>query len=122
MMTGTITSEREAILSLTLRNGNAEVTIDAIVDTGYNGTLTLPQAVIDTLALPSHGVRLVTLADGSETQLGLYRAVVLWHGEPRAVQALAAEGGALLGMALLYGSRLAMDVLDGSPFTLVPLV
>ncbi len=123
MMTGSITSEREAVLSLSIRNSDGvEVTVQALVDTGYNGTLTLPQAIIDTLALPWHGARLVTLADGSTVELGIYRAHVLWHDEERAVQSLAADGGPLLGMALLYGSRLTMDILDGSAFTIAPLV
>ncbi len=56
MMTGSITTEREAVLRLSIRSSDgAEVTVETIVDTGYNGALTLPQDIINTLALPWRG-------------------------------------------------------------------
>jgi len=122
MMQGTVTADKEAILTLIVRNGSRELAVEAIVDTGFTDYLTLTADHINTLDLPLVGTSLVTLADGSEVQLGIYRAVVLWHGEERAIQTLAAEGGPLLGMSLLYGSRLVMDVLDGSAFTITALV
>lgn len=38
---------------------------------------------------------------------------VLWHGMVRPVAVIAAEGQPLVGMALLRGSRLSVEVLPG---------
>lgn len=55
----------------------------------------------------------VTLADGSEIDLDAYTAAVVWDGRPRHVSALAADGGPLVGMSLLYSFELKVEVLDG---------
>ena len=34
---------------------------------------------------------------------------------------LDADGGPLVGMSLLYGSRVTLDVVDGGPITIEPL-
>jgi hypothetical protein len=65
-----------------------------------------------------HSPVLVTLADGRDITLRQYEATVLWDGQPRDVMVLEADGGALIGMALLYGSRLTVEVLDGGPVTI----
>lgn len=120
-MTGTITAYREAVLPLTVRGPNGqELRVNTVVDTGFTDFLTLPTNVITALGLPRIGGVQASLADGSEVDLDLYRAVVLWHDRQRAIDVLRADSGPLLGMALLYGSRLTMDILDGAPFTLDP--
>jgi len=48
-------------------------------------------------------------------------ALVVWGGKPRSVGVHAIDGDALLGMSLLYGSRLLIDVIDGGPVTITPL-
>jgi hypothetical protein len=42
-----------------------------------------------------------------------FHAFVEWHGTPREVIALAADGDPLIGMSLLRGSRLSIDVING---------
>jgi clan AA aspartic protease len=86
-----------------------------MLDTGFNGYLTLPTALIAALGLPLVGNRQATLADGSVVALDVYRAEVVWDGEIREVLVLAAEGGVLVGTALLYGSRVTVEFLDGGP-------
>lgn len=121
-MQGIITRDREAVVSLTVLGADRqEARMDAIIDTGYTGTLTLPPDIIHALGLPPRGSRPVILGDGSEVSLSVYRATVLWHGQERDLQVLAADGGPLLGMSLLYGSRLLMDIIDGAAFTIEPL-
>lgn len=84
--------------------------VAAVVDTGYNGSLTLPSGLISALQLPFVGHRRSRLADGNVVVLEVYEAVVVWHGRPREVLILQAEGSPLLGMSLLEGSRLTIDV------------
>jgi hypothetical protein len=42
-----------------------------------------------------------TLADGSVDLFDVYRATVIWDGQPRLVEVEAADVDALVGMALL---------------------
>ena len=56
MITGHVTSAREAIIRIAVRGAGArEETIDAIIDTGFDGFLTLPASFVSHLALPFAG-------------------------------------------------------------------
>jgi hypothetical protein len=52
------------------------------------------------------------LGDGSIVALEAYLAKVLWHEQEREILVLQAEGGSLLGMSLLYGNRVIVDVVE----------
>jgi clan AA aspartic protease len=120
-MQGTVTADREAVVRLTIRGpGGTEIEIKTIVDTGFNGYLTLPPSLIRALALPRRGRRKATLADGSQIILDAYRVTVIWDGQPRAVAALEATGGALIGMSLMYGYVVTLHVVDGGRVTIQP--
>ena len=60
--------------------------------------------MVQTLQLPLASNRRVILGDGSMVVLDLDLATVLWDMQPREVLVLEAEGGPLMGMAMLYGS------------------
>ena len=87
--------------------------IEAVIDTGFDGELTLPSGTIRRLSYPYVGSAGGTLADGSEVQFDYHEGRVLWHGIARPVAVIAAEGQPLIGMALLHGSRLKMDAVAG---------
>jgi len=67
------------------------------------------------------GHRRGTLADGSVTRLDAYLATVVWHGQPKGVLISQTAGTPLIGMSLLEGSRLTMDVVDGGKVILEEL-
>jgi predicted aspartyl protease len=51
MITGIVTGAREAVISLTVRGPNGqEQEIEAVIDTGFDGSLTLPLALITALS------------------------------------------------------------------------
>lgn len=52
----------------------------------------------------------------------MYFAKVLWHGQEREVLALQADGGPLIGMSLLYGSRLVLEVINNGNVTIESLM
>ena len=111
MITGHVTSDREAIIRVAVRGvGSRGATIDAIIDTGFDGFLTLPVSVVSDLALPLAGATRAALGDGSEVSLDAFEAVVVWDREERRVVTLATGGEPLVGMAMLSGYRLALDV------------
>jgi predicted aspartyl protease len=70
---------------------------------------------------PFAGTKRATLADGSETMFRVFDVTVHWHGQPFLVPALEVDAGALVGMALLHGSRLTMDVLEDGPVRIEPI-
>lgn len=121
-MEGRVSASGEAVLPLrVLAPASAQAApevvqsteVEVVIDTGFTGYLMLPLATVSTLSLPFLGTTPATLADGSTAALDVYEARVVWHGRERPVDVLASEGGFLIGMALLYGSRLTMDVVPG---------
>ena len=121
MITGYVTAQREARVRLGVFNAARQPhDIDAVIDTGFPGFLTLPHAMVQMLQLPLVGNRRVTLGDGSTVVLDLYLATVLWDAQPREVLVLEAEGGPLMGMAMLYGNRVILYVVNNGDVFIDP--
>jgi len=55
MTTGFFTADREPALPLEIRGPDGAQSFDAVIDTGYNGALTLPPDWINALGLPQWG-------------------------------------------------------------------
>lgn len=115
MITGKITVYQEAVIELEVGSSNQSEKIEAVIDTGFTGYLTLPSALVSRLNLQQAGEQRAILGDENRVVLKRHIAKVLWHGAERNVYVLQAEGGPLVGMSLLYGSRLILDVVtDGN--------
>lgn len=114
MMQGVVSQRCEAILPLVVAgvSGQRQV-VDAVIDTGFNGFLSLPSAIIAALDLPWNASDVVTLGDGSETLFDLYAATAIWDGQYREIDVAESETEPLIGMALLYGYRLQVDTVEG---------
>jgi clan AA aspartic protease len=113
MMTGVVTANREATIRLVVAGPDQrQEAIEVVIDTGFNGFLTLPSHVVRALNLPFVGNRRAMLGDGRSVVLDLYLATVMWNEEEREVLVLQAEGGPLLGMSLLYGYRVILHVVE----------
>ncbi len=114
MIYGVVNLRREATLSLVVGNsiGQREV-IDTVIDTGFDGFLSLPSETIIRLGLPWRTSNTATLGDGSETLFDFYTVTVIWDGQYREIDIAAAETEPLLGMAMLYGYRLQVDDVEG---------
>ncbi len=115
MITGKITVYQEAVIELEVGSSNQSEKIEAVIDTGFTGYLTLPSALVSRLNLQQAAEQRAILGDENRVVLKRHIAKVLWHGAERNVYVLQAEGGPLVGMSLLYGSRLILDVVtDGN--------
>lgn len=102
MMEGRVTATPEALLTLKVSGPQGhESEIEAILDTGFTDYLTLPRSIIAALHLPFMDTAQCQLADGCIVSMESFLLTVLWHGTPREILALAADGDPLLGMALL---------------------
>ena len=121
MITGKIVNNQEAIIELEVTGVVYPETIEAIIDTGFTEELMLPGDLIERLGLPRIGELPITLGDGNVTDVGLYLAIVEWQGEKRIAQALRTDGKPLIGMSLLYGNRLTLDVLTDGEVTIESL-
>ena len=121
MITGKIVNNQEAIIELEIVDANDTEKVEAIIDTGFTGELILPGDLIDRLGLPRIGELPITLGDGNEIDVGLYLGIVLWQGENRIVQVLRTSGKPLIGMSLLYGNRLTVDVIIDGEVTIETL-
>lgn len=114
MIIGKTTKNREAVIELEVIGTNWQDKIEVSIDTGFDGYLTLPFYLINRLGLRQAGSRQAILGDGNKVVFNVYRVRIKWHGQEREVPALQADGGPLIGMALLNGSRVTMDVVtDG---------
>ena len=122
MITGTVNTGREAQVVVAIRTSK-ETTREVrfVIDTGFTEYMTLPPEMISWLGLPKIGSRVLELADGSEAAFAVHVGTLSWHGQDRKVEVLSADGGALIGMGLLYGSRVSMDVIDGGAVEIDPL-
>jgi len=122
MIAGRVNRYLDATAPLVVRGPNhATATLGFTIDTGFDGSVCLPPEQVAALQLVPLGTQLVILGDGSEAELAMYEAAVEWHGRLVLVPALEVEGGALLGMALLHGSRMTMDIVENGPLQIEPL-
>ena len=93
---------------------NWQQRIVATIDTGFDGYLTLPLYMINRLGLRPAGYRQAILGDGNRVVFNLFRARVVWVSKTREVPVLQVDGDPLVGMALLDGNRVIMNVVkDG---------
>jgi clan AA aspartic protease len=87
-----------------------EQEIEAVIDTGYTASLTLPPALIQALSLRWQTVDRVKLADGSTSIFDVYEAKVEWDGKVRQILVDEADTDPLVGMRLLKGHELRIQV------------
>jgi clan AA aspartic protease len=105
VITGVINSDYEAVVALlVLGTGALQQQVATVVDTGFNGHLTLPPTVIASLQLQWLGRDPAELADGSMQLFDVYRGTVLWNGQPRAIDIDEADSQPLLGMRMLQAA------------------
>jgi len=122
MITGVVTPQREAIVHLGVRDraGN-DHDVEAIIDTGFDGSLTLPPSVIAALGLTWRRRGRVLLADGSDSVCDIFEATVIWDATPRRIPVDAADTVPLIGMSLLDGYELIMRVTNGGDIRITAL-
>jgi clan AA aspartic protease len=102
---------REALIRLTIRGSRDRLhEIEAVVDSGYTGWLTLPPSAIAALGLRWQTIGRGILADGSVSAFDVYQAKVVWDGRVRTVFADEFDATPLIGMALLRGYEYKMQV------------
>jgi len=114
MITGVVTAYREAIIRLNVRGSNGEEKeIEAVIDTGFDGYLTLPSVVAEALGLTWRSRGRALLADGSESVFDIYEGSVVWDGEERRILIDVSDTEPLVGMGMLNGYELCIQAIMG---------
>jgi predicted aspartyl protease len=122
MIRGVVNAIREAIVELTVIGAAGRSRrVAFVLDTGFGGGITLPSSIAAELELRPQGVAVATLGDGSETEYDFCEAAVLWDGLERPVVVEYAETFPLLGMALLEGHLLQIEVARSGGVSITPL-
>ena len=122
MITGVVNANHEATIQLVVRGAHGQQeTIEAVIDTGFTGSLTLPPMLITALGLPWLGRQRAMLGYGSVRFFDVYAATIIWDGQVRTVETDATDTEPLLGMSLLAGHEVRMQVVDGGTVTIEAL-
>lgn len=109
MTSGFLNSDGAPALSLAVRGPDGEQSFDAVIDTGFNGALTLPPDWIDSLGLPQSGEESVSLADGRVIVVPLYVGYVILDNQAYEVDIAKARTDPLAGTALFRGFSLYVE-------------
>ncbi len=113
MIRGRVSGDQQALIAVDIIDGEGRPrSVEVVLDTGFTGYLTLPSESISQLGLAPAGQRTFELANGELFDFQVYLGSVSWHGRPNDVLVLQSDSDPLLGMALLWGSRVTMDALN----------
>ena len=114
MIPGVVNASHEAVVTLSLQGPDGQVQdIEAVVDTGYSGFLTLPTTLVAELGLPFAYVGWAFLANDDEVAFDVHDVTVIWDGQPRHIKADATGSAPLMGMLLLDNHDLNIEVVNG---------
>ena len=122
MIRGVVNARHEAVVRLRVRGpAGVESDIDVIIDSGFTASLTLPATTITALGLARQSGGTAVLADWSVRQFDIFAAEVTWDGTWRVVLVSAVGNEPLLGMRLLAGNKLVIEVVPGGLVKIIPL-
>ena len=114
MIEGAVNDAFEAVVTLALQGPAGQTQdIEAVIDTGYSGFLTLPTTLVMELGLPFAYVGRALLANDDEVTFDVHDVTVLWDGQPRDIKADATGSTPLVGMLLLARHSLNIEVERG---------
>ena len=111
----------EAVITLPVLGPAGQIReVEAVIDTGYNGTLTLPPSLVSELALPLVGPTQATLANGVVETFNVHDVTVLWGDVPRDIEADAVGPTPLAGLLLFDSHSLYVQVTEGGRVAIQP--
>ena len=122
MTGGWISGNRELVMPLRLLDANQHVhRVEANIDTGFNGHLTLPPDLLRLLDLVAAEPLDLRMANNATETFPTFRGSVSWRNQWRTVRIIESEGTPLIGTALLWGSLLTAEMIDNGAVTIGPL-
>ncbi|NEO46493.1 MAG: clan AA aspartic protease [Moorea sp. SIO4A3] len=114
MIRGHVNADFEPTIPISIYDLNGKIyTQAAIIDTGFNGWLSLSPDLITQLNLRWKRRGRALLGDGSECIFNVYEAVILWDGFSLTIPIDEADSEPLVGMSLMEGYQLMIQVFEG---------
>ncbi|MFN9671971.1 MAG: clan AA aspartic protease [Microcystis sp.] len=113
MMQGRVNQGCEAMLAIAVRNNETMQIVDAVIDTGFSGFITLTSVIISILVFFWEVRDLATLCDGTFCTFEVYIGLVIWDGQYREIYINESETVPLIGMQLLRGYDLRIQAIEG---------
>jgi len=106
------------LVTLALPGRRGTMYVEFILDTGFEGELSVPGHVMRELDSELRASHLFLMADGSDRRAKQYRLSMDWNEEERRTEIIELEGRPLLGNLLLEGCSVHMDMVDGGEVTI----
>ncbi|MEH2117782.1 clan AA aspartic protease [Nostoc sp.] len=101
-------------MSVILRSiEGSEIEVECVVDTGFEGFLTLPPTVVADLGLSYLASIRANLADNSHVLTNVHQVTLIWNSIEREIPVLAMGRRPLIGTALLEDYHLSIDFCEG---------
>jgi clan AA aspartic protease len=100
-------------VTLDLPGNELPLTVEFILDTGFDGDLALPSRILGQLNTRPLFRTLRRLGDGSLLECPVYELELEWHDESRTVEVLVLENNPLIGTLLLEGCHIDIDMTEG---------
>ena len=114
MIRGAVSALRFPSITIELIDGAGRSrTIDAHLDTGFSGELTLPKAAIAELGIKLLDRSNYRIGNNELALFNAYAATIRWHDGLRQVTALESEIFPVVGVGLLWGNNLSVDFVIG---------
>jgi clan AA aspartic protease len=110
VIAGFVRDDEPIIKLRTVGSSGGTRQFEAVVDTGFSSALSLPHPVIAALELTWHSSDKAVLGDGTECFFDIYEADLEWDGKSRRVLVHEADTDPLVGMSLLRGYELRIQV------------
>jgi predicted aspartyl protease len=107
-------------LNFPLVDGGARA-IEFIVDSGFEGDFSLPPDLLSGLDAAYAGEYPIALADLTYRTRPLYQTLVIWQGEERVTEVIAMDGNPLIGLGILQGNSVYMEITHGGRVEVEPL-
>lgn len=114
MIRGVVNARNEAVIRLGVRGpGGTRLDVEAVIDTGFTASMTLPAAVVAALGTVRQSGGSVVSGDGSLRHFDVYAAEAEWDGSWRPLLVSGISDEVLVGMRLLAGHELRVEVEPG---------
>lgn len=102
------------VIAKLISSANKEIELPAIVDTGYNGEVILPESKIQEMGFEFLGTIDGELANGQIVEIELFKGRLKWFDKVQEVAVGASQSDdTLLGTLLLANSELNIDFKQG---------
>lgn len=120
MIQGTVNANLEPTIRVTVRGRTGERDVEAVIDTGFTGFLTLPPKVIRALQLPHLCRGRAVLANGQVDVFDIHEGIVIWDGKDQEIEIESANTDALVGLSMLKGLHFQAHIVANGAVLIEP--